>query len=218
MKTKAIIFDIDGTLTPQNSWTAFTADMGASIDDHLAIYRSHLDGKIDLDASKEQLLTMWQATGRATKQHILEMYARWPIHPEAKPLIAWLKQQGYLICLNTGSVGVYAQHIAKELGIDEYYANAELFFDEDGSLASFHYTANQAEIKAEHFMTFCKKHRLQPSQCVAVGDGDNDIELFRLTGNGILIKGSKHKPELGKAAWKTIDSLDQIPTLLSSTN
>lgn len=91
MQTKAIIFDIDGTLTPQNSWTAFTADMGASVEDHLSIYRSHLDG-------------------------------------------------------------------------------------------------------------------------------DNDIKLFELTRNGILITGSKHKPELSKAAWQTVDSLDEIQALLSSLN
>jgi FMN phosphatase YigB (HAD superfamily) len=29
---KAVVFDIDGTLTPQNSWTAFTRDIGVLIE------------------------------------------------------------------------------------------------------------------------------------------------------------------------------------------
>jgi len=140
---KAIIFDIDGTLTPGNSWMAFTNDLGASVNDHMSIYKNHLDGVIGLDESKEQLLAMWQATDKANKQHIQEIFHTWPIRPEAKPLVTWLKDQGYLVCLITGSVGLYAEHIASELGIDDYYANADLFFDEAGNLSSFHYTANQ---------------------------------------------------------------------------
>ncbi len=212
---KAVIFDIDGTLSSQNSWTGLTNDMGASVDDHLSIYKSHLDGEIGLDESKEQLLAMWQATSKATKQHIKSMFTTWPISSEAKPLISWLKQQGILVCLITGSIGLYAQHVANELGVDDFYANAELFFDDTGDLSGFHYTANQAEVKSEHLAEFCKKHDLKPEQCAAVGDGDNDIDLFKLTGHGILISGTKHAPELDEAAWKTVDSLDQIQAILA---
>ena len=69
-RIKAIIFDIDGTLTPQISWTAFTRDIGGSVAKHLAIYQDHLNGSIGLDNSKRQLLGLWQATGNAKLSHI----------------------------------------------------------------------------------------------------------------------------------------------------
>jgi len=213
-KLKAVIFDIDGTLTPQNSWKAFTNDLGASVADHLAIYGEHVDGKIGLDESKQKLLAMWQATGNANRDHIEKVFDSWPVRPDAKDLIDWLKTKGYTVCLITGSVGVYAKHMAEKLGVEHWYANAELYFDEQGELSSFHYTANQAEIKLQHFTEFCHKYNLDFDQCMAVGDGDNDIELFRATGHGILIEGEKIANELRDASWQTVRNLSEIKDLL----
>src|ERR1035438_2092768 len=171
-KFKAVVFDIDGTLTPQNSWTAFTRDIGGSVDDHLAIYSDHVKGVIGLDESKQKLLKLWQATGKANKIHIEEVFNSWPIREDAKGLIDWLKNESYIICLITGSVGIYAKHVADLLSVDNYYANGELYFGENGDLIDFHYTANQAEIKLQQFSEFCKLNNLKPTECVAVGDGD----------------------------------------------
>ncbi len=184
---KAIIFDIDGTLTPQTSWIAFTRDCGASVDEHLAIYHDTVDGKIGLDESKSKLLKMWQATGKTSKDHVKKMFANWPIRPEAKLVVDQFKSQGLLICLITGSVGIYAQHIAQELGIANYYANAELYFDNNKQLIDFHYTTDQANVKLAHLNDFCVKNNLQLQDCIPVGDSNNDIEIFRQTGNGVLL-------------------------------
>lgn len=213
---KAIIFDIDGTLTPGNSWTAFTRDIGASVADHLAVYKDHLDGKIGLDESKQKLLAMWQATGLANKSHIEGVYKTWPIKHDAEDLIKWLKDNGYVVCLITGSVGIYAKHMADRLGVDHYYANAELYFDDEGHLSNFHYTADQADVKLKQFKEFCQSNNLQMDECAAVGDGDNDIELFRATGKGILVEGEKVADELRKASWKTVDNLIEVKALVQS--
>ncbi len=213
-KLKAVIFDIDGTLTEQNSWTAFTRDIGGSVAHHLAIYHDHIEGRIGLDESKRKLLKMWQATGKANKQQIEKTFSGWPIKPEARVLIDWLKKEGYIVCLITGSVGMYAKNVADQLGIDDYFSNAELYFDEGEELINFHYTANQAEVKLEQFKNFCKTKGLRAEECVAVGDDDNDIELFRHTGRGILVEGEKVADELRQAAWKTINTLSEVKDLL----
>lgn len=220
---RAIIFDIDGTLTPGNSWAAFSNDLGASVSRHMEIYRAHAGGKLGLDESKQLLLQMWQKTGNANRDHIEKRFDTWPIRPEALPLINWLKSHDYIVCLITGSVENYASHIAAKLGVEHWYANAELFFDWRGEMVAFHYTANQAEVKLEQFADFCKKHNLSADQCIAIGDGPNDIGLFEVTGNGVLVEGERladghdnDVPEdLRSAAWKTVASLDEIPGLLS---
>jgi HAD superfamily phosphoserine phosphatase-like hydrolase len=213
---KAVIFDIDGTLTPQNSWTAFTRDIGGSVEEHLAIYSDHINGKIGLDKSKELLLKLWQDTGKANKQHIESVFKTWLVRNDAKELIDWLKSNGYAICLITGSVGVYAKYMAQKLGVKYYYSNAELYFDDDGELVDFHYTANQAEVKLEQFGEFCKLMSLRASDCAAVGDGDNDIGLFRLTKNGILVNHNKVSNELRNSAWKTVSNLIEVKDLLQA--
>lgn len=185
--------------------------------DHLGIYQDHLDGRIGLDESKTLLLKMWQATGNAKKEHIIKVFETWPVRPEAYPLIAWLKQNGYEMCLITGSIGIYAKYIAEKLGVGDYYANAELYFDEQGDLVDFHYTADQAEIKLKHFEEFCAKYNLEASDCIPIGDSANDIGLFRKTGNGILVNGGVEKiaEELRQAAWKEVSSLEAIRSLLA---
>ena len=211
---KAVIFDIDGTLTPNNSWTAFTKDLGASVDNHLEIYQSHRNGQIGLKESKDQLITMWHATGNANKQYIESMYEKWPIQQEAEEVVDGLKASGFIICLITGSVDLYASHISKRLGVANYYANAALHFDTKNDLVSFDYTLDQAVVKLRQLTEFCKKNGLKLDECVAIGDSDNDIMLFEQTGHGILIENDGASPELRQAAWRTVESLSQVKDLL----
>lgn len=214
-KYKAVIFDIDGTLTPQISWMAFTRDIGGSVAQHLAIYQDHLNGAIGLDDSKRQLLALWQATGNANKQHIEQIFETWPIRPEAYEVIEALKKRGLLICLITGSIGMYAKHMAHKLGVEQYYANAELYFDAQGHMIDFHYTTDQADVKLAHLTEFCAKNDIKITDCIPVGDSNNDIEIFNRTGNGVLLDDSTEvTEELRKAAKTTITSLLELKDIV----
>lgn len=214
---KAVIFDIDGTLTMDISWTALTRDIGGSVAEHLAIYEEHVGGNIGLDEAKRKLLDLWRATGKATKPHLQQLFAMWPVRPEARPVIKELKTQGLLICLITGSMDLYAKHIADELDVPAYYANATLYFDDDNNLFDFHYDRDQAALKLIHLRAFCQANKLQLNECLVVGDSNNDISLFHETGNGILLdNGSDISQELRSAAWRVIHSLQELPLIAQS--
>jgi HAD superfamily phosphoserine phosphatase-like hydrolase len=212
-KFKAIVFDIDGTLTEDTSWTAFTRDMGGSVADHLAIYGELKGGNIGYEDSKRQLLGLWGNTGNHSRDYITEQIAKWPIKSDAEPLIEKLKADGYILCLITGSVGIYAKYIAERLGVENYYANAELHFDGNGYLIDFDYDIHQSDVKLRQFLEFCKRLRLEPQEVVSVGDSENDIELFKLTGNGVLV-GESPSVELSEAAWERIRKLSELTKLL----
>ncbi|MDB5182518.1 MAG: phosphoserine phosphatase SerB [Candidatus Saccharibacteria bacterium] len=213
---KAVVFDVDGTLTEDNSWYAFTRSLGASEAEHLAIYEGQSSGQIGHDEAKTKILALWLATGKASKKFIEETFSNIPVREDAYPLIKWLQENKYPVCLITGSSRIYAATIAEKLGVEEYYANANLFFDGTGMLKGFHYDADQAKIKLEHLAEFCKKHGIEPTDCIAIGDGNNDIGLFRITGNGIFVKNDKASPEVEKAAWKLVSSLSEVRYLLES--
>jgi phosphoserine phosphatase len=216
-KFKAVVFDVDGTLTEDNSWYAFTRSLGASEAEHMAIYEGQRAGEIGLDEAKIKLLDLWLATDKTSKRHIEEVFENMAVRDDALPLVQWLQENDYFICLITGSSKIYARIIAKKLGVDEYYANADLYFDDDGMLENFHYDADQTKVKIEHLAEFCEKHNVTPEDCVAIGDGNNDIGLFKVTGNGIFIKNSDASPEVEKAAWKSVESLAEIRALLESS-
>lgn len=210
MLAKAIVFDIDGTLTEEHSWTALTRDLGASVEDHLKIYDDMRAGLIDLAAAEVQLCDVWRATGRATKANIMNFFESWPLRNDALDVVAKLKDSGYKICLITGFTDLYAEYIAAQLDVTDYYANTHMSFNDDGQLVSFSYKPNQAEVKLEQLQEFCNRQNIQVTDCVAVGNGENDVELFIATHNGILIDPNNAPQYVRDAARATIDSLSDI--------
>jgi len=211
---KAIIFDIDGTLSPEISWTALTRDLGASVEDHIVIYQQYKTGQTDYAGSKRQLLDLWQATGNANKGHFLSLFESWPLVPEASDVVRTLAEK-YSICLITGSMDLYAQNVARKLQVADYYANTTFSWDEAGNLVDMDYELDQAKQKLEQFLDYCSLHSIKPEDCIIVGDSDNDIALFKASGRGVAI-GSEIPETLGRVSWRTIQTLDELPALVTA--
>jgi phosphoserine phosphatase len=211
---KAVAFDIDGTLAPGVSWLDLTAGLGAAPERHQEIFRAFLAGEIDYPESKVQLLGLWQGTGKANKAAMTRIFSAWPLAPGAEEVIAVLKQR-YRLCLITGSMSLYAEVVAARLGIDDWYANTRLDWDESGNLIDYHYVKDQAGQKLLDLQSFCAKYGLKPEECVAVGDSDNDRAIFDATKHGVLIAATgEPSTELAPHAWRTIRTLTQLPELL----
>lgn len=210
---KAVIFDVDGTLSPQISWTALTKDLGASVEEHLKIFKEFQEQKTTYEVSKEKLLILWQETGNAKRQFLEQLFINWPLRKDAEKIISFLKNKEYLLCIITGSFDLYAQIIAKRLGIKYYFSNTKLDWDSKENLTNFHYFKNQASKKLEQFTEFCKMQNIKPENCVAVGDDENNIKLFKII-KGIAVK-SIHSEPLEEIAWKTINNLLEIKEILN---
>jgi HAD superfamily phosphoserine phosphatase-like hydrolase len=211
---KAVIFDIDGTLTEEVSWTGLTRAMGGSAERHMKIFHDYLNEVIDYPESKRQLLGLWQATGNANLSFMKQLFANWRLRQDSADTIDWLSQKGYEVGLITGSFNVYAEAVASQLAIGNYYANTELIFDSAGKLIDYHYYRDQAQKKLAQLHAFCDKFHIDAGACVAVGDADNDLDLFRTTGHGILL-GDSTNAVLIKASWKRIRALSEIKALLT---
>lgn len=209
---KAVIFDVDGTLNTQNSWTALTKDLGGSAGEHLRVFKDFLEEKATYENSKEKLLKVWQATGNANKQSFQGIFERWPLREEALGVIDFLKNKELIVCIITGSMDLYAEVVAKRLGIPFYYANTELIWDKEGNLTDYHYFKDQAGKKLEQFQQFCEEQNLTPEECIIVGDDENDIELFKIA-RGVALKSPDSK-NIEPIAWKVIDDLAELKTIL----
>lgn len=222
--TKAVIFDIDGTLTERDSWTQLTDDLGGSADEHLYIFREYFEGKVSYEDSKAKLLKIWQGTGNADKQSFQRIFESWPLRKEAREVIDYLKNKGIIVCIITGSMDLYTEIVAKRLDTPFYFFNAELVWDTKGNLIDFNYTKDQAGRKLEQFLQFCHEQNLNPQDCVIVGNGANDIELFKVT-RGIalkspdsetLLRGHSFADSIEPIAWKVIDNLSEVNKVIKN--
>lgn len=210
---KAVIFDIDGTLTTDNSWIALTREMGADVNEHEKINADYIANKIVLTDATRKLVELWQATGNANRHFIFTLLKKIPLSPEASAIITQLKESGYKICLITGSFDLYASIVAKELEVSDYFANSRFIWDMKGNLTDFIYQPEQAKQKLYHLQEYCSQYDLELTDCATVGDDYNDIEIFKATAHGIVLK-KKRIPELESVAWKKISSLHELAFLL----
>lgn len=205
---KAIIFDIDGTLTDTVSWLKITEILGASVDEHSRIFADFTDEKITYTDSKQQLMTLWQSTGNANRHFMTKAFRDWDFSEGAEKLVQACSDKGYTVAIITGSVDLFAQAVADHFGIAHYYANTELVWDERGNLIDFHYTKDQSTKKLEQLHEFGKTTGIPTSACIVAGDSDNDIKLFTATSKGIAVNSDD--ADLLEVAWKSVDNLAQV--------
>lgn len=209
---KAVVFDIDGTLTYEVSWLKITELLGASVSEHEQIFDLFLKDKLTYEEAKRQLIDLWQSTNNANRPYLSALFDEWVLQDDAQELVDYLHSNNYITVLITGSVDLFAQKIAEKLSIKNYYANTQLIWDNQQNLIDLHYERDQARKKLAQFRAFVGKHGLPPSECVVVGDSENDIELFKLTNHGIAVSGAKD--ELQAVAWKQVNSLSGIKVIL----
>lgn len=215
MDIKAVVFDMDGTLTEHNSWLEFSKALGVSAKDHIKIYKDTITGKIGLDQSKRLLLDMWQISENANEAYIQKLFESWTIKKDAEYVNNWLIHKGVKTCIISGSVKQCAEVVAKKIGIDTVYTSAKLHYDSNGLLSAFDYVIDQAAVKLDHLKQFCKENDLSINECIVVGDGDNDIALFEATKRGIFVETKYSSEQLRSLAWKSVTQLREITDIIA---
>lgn len=212
-KAKAIILDIDGTLTETVSWLAFTQGLGGDVDEHARIFDEFKNGNTTYIDAKKELITLWRATGNAKRSDVTRIFESWQVYPGVQELVAELSVD-YKVCIITGSFDLWAKTLADRLSVKDWFANTALMFDDNDEIYDMDYTLKQAEKKLEHFEAYCAEHGLLPTECVAVGDSDNDIKLFEATGHGIAVGNAP--TELLAVAEKKIVSITELIGVLGN--
>ncbi len=153
-QVKAIIFDIDGTLSSEVSWLKITEGLGASVEKHSEIFEKYTKKEISYKRAKGDLIKLWQSTGNANKNYMSQMFSSWKLKEDARDTISYLKDR-YRIVIISGSVDLYVKIIANKLEIDNWYANTRIDWD-NNKLVNFHYFRDQALKKLSQFRHFKK--------------------------------------------------------------
>lgn len=214
LKIKAVIFDIDGTLSSGISWMKITRELRESVPDHLKIYEDFKNNRLTLTEGKNAILTLWRGKdGTLHKEQLLKLFQSWKLKEDAGDLFLYLKRKGYLTCLITGSVDLFAEIVAQKLKADFWYANSILIWDEKNTLKDFTYEPYAEKKKREQLSQFCRTHALRPDECAVVGDDTNDAELFKATHYSIVVE-SPTSSALEELAWRKVKTLAEIKKIL----
>ena len=207
---KAIIFDLDGTLTTSSiSWIRICEALGVSFAEQDKLYQKTKKGEITLTAAKRKLIEMYRATGLATQEHFIKMVQSLEYRDYAKEVLSYLQGKGYILSIISGSLDLFVESSAQYFGIKDLYSMTHFKWDHNGEFAGMDYELNQEQKKVEFMDYFLNKHKLSREQCAVVADGDNDIELFKACGYAILI-GQEIPEKVKEAVDKHIKSLLEL--------
>src|SRR3989344_7191781 len=131
---KAVIFDIDGTLTRNIAWVYLTEKIGGSIEYNDSVVAAWSKGEITEAEAKQRLVQNWSQAGRVLKSDWQEVLKQIPVREDAQETVDYLKTKGYQLGMITGSFDTYAELVGQQLGINDWYSATKIIWDADNKL------------------------------------------------------------------------------------
>lgn len=208
---KLIFFDLDGTLTEKSTWYDFNQYFGMSESEDKTLLDWYVRGIITYDEWDHIIVNVLKEKGLCTESKVQEFVQTLSPRPESLDLIKKCKELGYTTIILSGTMYQLAEHFKTLLDTDLVYTTSRIVFDTQGKFENIDNEKDEAPAKLRIFEKVCAEYGVDPEQTLCVGDGGNDVEIFKKSKRSILLgQYEKLKPH----AWKQIDSLDEIVTFL----
>lgn len=205
-----VCFDLNKTLINETTWDDLNVAMGMTREQDQDYLQQFNAGKFTYRQRTKMLLDIYLKQGLANLPAIMTSISHYNYKEGAVDLVQYLRQQGYHLALISGAMDLLVDKVAAELNIKMAEANNIFIFDANDDLRDIETFDEDNLAKLRHLESFCRKLKLDLTQCVCVGDGDNDITLFEKTRHGITFTGSK----IASSAWKVVNNLTEIKTIL----
>ncbi len=181
---KLAVFDLDSTLLSVESINTILNQILENPDDKNkleAIRAQGMRGEIDLETSLKQRIALFKGL-KLEKLKQLCNAMTWT--KGAQDTITELQQHGYFsVCLSAGFRSV-TQRVISELGMNDYYCNT--LEHEKGVLTGvISGELMHHESKGKVLMRIQKQLNISPEKTLVVGDGANDLSMFKHAKNRI---------------------------------
>lgn len=204
---KIVFFDFDGTLTVSNSWYLFNTQFGITKEEDTALFERYLKTNFSYREWMDEIVALLKSRGSCT-QEAVETFARTIVlRDDAKETLQACKDAGYIVVVISGGLRQVVETALEGLPIDHICTTAELVFDAEGNFTSIIDQSDEMHAKVEAFINLCAQYQIDEQDAVVVGDGGNDLEIFKRSKKAIQI--GNYEP-LKEYAWKHIESLSEI--------
>jgi phosphoserine phosphatase len=207
---KLIAFDMDGTILEVEAIDEIAKRAG--VQDKVAeLTRRAMNGEIDFEYALRERVRLMKGLPVEVVEGVAE---KLPISKGAKEVIKTLKSMGFITVLITGGFDIVARKVAERLGFDYWFANK--LGVEGGKLnGEVEVLVSSGESKLEILKRVAEAHGIDLEECVAVGDGANDLLVLERVGLGI---GFKPKPVVEERvrAMVNINDMRTVLALIAS--
>ncbi|MBT1443464.1 phosphoserine phosphatase SerB [Shewanella sp. JM162201] len=168
-----------------------------------------MQGELDFEQSLRLRVSKLAGADAAI---IDDLCSRLPLMEGLTEMLAELKSHGWRLALASGGFTPFVGHLKAQLGLDAAFAN-ELVIVDGKLTGEVTGTVVDAKYKADVVSRLGAEYGMGDGQCLAIGDGANDIPMVQRADFGIAFHA---KPKLAAAAKACINTLDLrvLPFLL----
>ena len=207
---KHVCFDLNKTLISENTWLESNQAMGMTLEEDQRLCDLYEAGDLSYINWQKKIEKIYIEKGKATKENIKKVIFQYTYNPNAREMVKYLRERGYILSLVSGSVDLLVKKVANELKISYFFSNNAFVFDADNYLSAIKCFGDDIKTKTIQLKRLCDELKIDITETACIGDGDNDWEIFKVSQHGISFKGSKNK----KYIWKEIGTLSDIKQIL----
>jgi phosphoserine phosphatase len=205
---RVVAFDMDSTLIQIEviDELAKVAGVGEQV---AKITESAMRGEIDFPAAFRKRVSLLRGLSESSLAQVAE---RIPLTDGAERLMSTLRRLGYKTAILSGGFSYFGKKLQEKLGFDYLYAN-ELDIRDGAVTGEINSEIVDGQVKARRLREIAAKENISLEQCIAVGDGANDLPMIGLAGLGIAFRAKPIVRETARQAISTL-GLDGILYLI----
>lgn len=194
---RLVIADLESTVIENEMLDDMAARIGVG-EQVARVTEQAMRGELDFAAALEARLRLFAGQPASLLDQVA---AGIRLSPGAEALFAGLHAAGVATALVTGGFDVFADEVARRLGIGRVFANRLEI--EGGRLTGRALPPIYGkDAKRDALLALCAEQGIEPRQTVAVGDGANDLAMLAAAGLGVAYRA---KPAVRAAARAHID-------------
>jgi len=179
MRYKAVVFDLDGVIFQQrNFWRRMHKAYGTWEEGE---WLTELYLKEDFKKLVTEVVgKLWKGKG-ADKFHMVVRTSRY--NKGVRETITKLREAGLEMAIISSAPDELALKVRLDMGIKYNYANKIEI--KDGKFTGKFFAMQDFHGKDKTLFSFCKEIGVKVKDVAVVGDGENDISMFRIAGKAI---------------------------------
>ncbi|RDE13936.1 MAG: phosphoserine phosphatase [Candidatus Thorarchaeota archaeon] len=188
MTIKLVVFDVDGTLTRHTSiWWRLHEVFGTQ-EEGRVFFDKYFAGEITYRQWANSDASLWK--GKSLSR-VMEIVRTTELVPGAKETVSALKKMGINVAILSGGVDLLADDVAARVGID--YVMTNKLRHTNGMLTGEVEVLVEWGRKVRHIKQVADHFAVSLKETAFVGDGLNDISVFRRVGLSIAFRPERQE-------------------------
>ncbi len=196
---RLVVFDMDSTLIQVEVIDELAKEAG--VGERVAgITAAAMRGELDFPSAFRERVRLLQGLRVEALDRVA---ARIPLMDGAERLISTLRSLGYKTGILSGGFTYFGEPLRQRLGIDYLYAN-ELEIRAGAVTGEVTSEIVDGQVKARRLREIAEREGISLEQCIAVGDGANDLPMIGIAGLGIAFHA---KPVVRQNARQSLSTI-----------